>query len=335
MANIKDVAKKAGVAVSTVSKYINGGSVRSYNQEAIRKAIDELGFKINDVARTLKTNKAMTVGILIPNLESSFFTLIAALMEDCLQEYGYNAIVCDYRNDSSMEAEKLGFLISKRVDGVIAVPQGDLSDYDILKTQDIPAVVVDRPIDGMSWVVTDSYNGSKKAVEYLIANGHENIAAICGPDDVYTATERLRGYKDALLAAGIEYEIVKKGHYTLAGGYSCMKELLAQKLKPTATFVINHEMTMGAVIALNEAGVRMPEEMSIIGFDDMEMTKTINPPLTVVVQPARQISKIAADTLVGLMRGEKKLGENNIKLGTSLLIRKSVDDISDKGGEIG
>ena len=331
MANIKDVAKKAGVAVSTVSKYINGGSVRSYNEKAIRKAIDELGFKINDVARTLKTNKAMTVGILIPNLESSFFTLIAALMEDRLHEYGYNAILCDYRNDSSMETEKLDFLISKRVDGVIVVPQGDLSNYDILKTQDIPAVAVDRPIDGMSWVVTDSYSGSKKAVEYMIANGHKNIAAICGPDDVYTATERLRGYKDALSEAGIGFEAVKKGNYTLAGGYSCMKELLKLKPKPTATFVINHEMTMGAVIALNEAGVRIPDEMSLIGFDDMEMTKTINPPLTVVVQPAQKISKIAADTLIELMGGEKGRDETNIKLDTSLLIRKSVNDISRKG----
>ena len=335
MANIKDVAKKAGVAVSTVSKYINGGSVRSYNEKAIRKAIEELGFKINDVARTLKTNKAMTVGILIPNLESSFFTLMAALMEDRLHEYGYNVILCDYRNDSSMETEKLDFLISKRVDGLIVVPQGNLSNYNTLKTQDIPTLAVDRPVEGMNWVVTDSYSGAKKAVGYLIEKGHKKIAAICGPEHVYTATERLRGYKDALLEAGIDFEIIKKGNYTLAGGYSCMKEILALTQRPSATFVINHEMTMGAVIALNEAGVRIPEGMSVIGFDDMEMTKTINPPLTVVVQPVEQISKIAADTLLELMDGEKVRSDTNIKLDTDLLMRESVGGILSEGEKIG
>ncbi len=331
MANIKDVAKRAGVAVSTVSKYINGGSVRKYNAEAIQEAIDALDFKLNDLARSLKTNKAMTVGILIPSLESSFFTGIATKMEDGFLKKGYGIMLCDYRNDFEMEKEKLEFLVSKRVDGLVVVPYKSM---DFIKThsilRDIPIVAVDRPIEDRDSVYSASTDGAKKAVEYLIMNGHKKIAIISGPYDIQTANLRLDGYKQAHEENGlsINEEYIKYGNYTLSGGYTQMSNILRLKDRPTAVFVSNYDMTLGAMIAMSDQGQTIPKDMSLIGFDDMDMTKIVSPPLTVVSQPLDEISQEAVRLLLDRMMSDENKKATVTKLPTELVIRDSVKKIN-------
>ncbi len=331
MANIKDVAKRAGVAVSTVSKYINGGSVRKYNAEAIQEAIDALDFKLNDIARSLKTNKAMTVGVLIPSLESSFFTSIAKKMEDGFLENGYGIMLCDYRNDFEMEKEKLEFLVSKRVDGLVVVPY---KSVDFIKThsilRDIPIVAIDRHIQERDTVISDSTSGAFKAVEHLIINGHKKISIIGGPSDIQTANLRLEGYKKALKAngIGINEEYIKYGNYTLSGGYTQMSNILRLKDRPTAVFVSNYEMTLGAMIAMSDQGQIIPKDMSFVGFDDMDMMKIVSPPLTVVSQPLDELSKKAVDLLVNRMRSDENKKATVIMLDTELIVRDSVKNIN-------
>lgn len=330
MANIKDVAKRAGVAISTVSKYINGGSVREYNAEAIQEAIDALDFKINDIARSLKTNKAMTVGILIPSLEAAFFTSIASLMEDKFQEEGYDIILCDYRNNPNLEKDKLDFLISKRVDGLVIVPRNSEKYLGKEFMQNVPVVSIDRPIEGIDSVLSDSCLGSKQAIDHLLQNGHEKIAIISGPDDIYTTRLRLEGYVNSLETRGIvpREEYIRAGNYTLSGGYTQMCELLSLKERPTAVFVANYEMTMGAILALNEKGVSIPDDVSLIGFDDMDMVHIINPPLTVVTQPLELISQKAASLLLDRMKNNSTKQSVRLELETELIVRSSVKDIS-------
>ena len=329
MANIKDVAKRASVAISTVSKYINGGSVRSKNAVAIQNAIDELGFKINDVARSLKTSKAMTVGVLVPSLDGLFFTTIAAHMEDEFQKHGYNVMLCDYRNDASLEKEKLDFLISKRVDGLVIVPHHSEKYLENANRQGIPIVAIDRPFDGTDSVISNSLNGSMKAIETFVNMGHKDIAIICGPPEVYTAKTRLEGYNIVMQKHGIKIknEYKKFGDYTIAGGYKAMSELLEQKNRPTAIFSTNYEMTLGTIMAISEHSIKVPDEISIIGFDDMAMMKLITPPLSVVAQSIDKIGSIAAKLLIKRMSGNFENFPQTHTIETNLIIRNSIKRI--------
>lgn len=329
MANIKDVAKRAGVAISTVSKFINGGSVRSKNAAAIKKAIEELDYKVNDVARMLKTNIAMTVGVLIPSLDGLFFTTIAALMEDEFQKHGYSIILCDYRNDAGLEKEKLDFLISKRVDGLVIVSHDSLQYLDSRNRQGIPMIAIDRPFDGVDSVTSDSFKGSMEAIETFIEMGHNDIAIICGPHEVYTSKIRLNGYIAAMKNNNIKIvdEYMQFEDYTIEGGYKAMCELLKIKKRPTAIFTTNYELTLGAMMAINEQNIKVPNDISVIGFDDMIMMKLITPSLSVVAQSMDKIGITAAKLLIKRMSGDfEKFPQNRI-VETSFIKRNSIKRI--------
>jgi len=197
MSTIKDVAKYTGLSIATISKYINGGNVLEQNRELIKNAIEKLEYKRNDMARGLKTNKTMTIGILIPSLENIFFTTIVSIIEDILQDSGYGTIICDFKENVDLEQKKLEFLVSKNVDGIIMVSYGgDLEYIKSLSGKEIPVILLDRMIKGVDLdvVVADNLNASYQAVEELIIKKHKRIGIICGPKNTYTADERRKGY---------------------------------------------------------------------------------------------------------------------------------------------
>lgn len=336
MSTIKDVAKRAGVAISTVSKYINGGSVREYNAKAIKEAIEALDFKLNDVARTLKTNRAMTVGVMIPSLAGLFFTTIAAFMEDEFSKHGYNVILCDYRNDTDLEKMKLEFLLSKRVDGLVVVPRGSSKQLQTIMKQGIPVISIDRKLGDIEIdaVLSDSNKGSEIATDSLLQLGHEDIAIILGPEDVDTTTQRLDGYKSSMEKHStlLKDEYIKYSDYTVAGGFKAMCDLLELSIRPTAVFSTNYEMTLGAIMAANEKGVDVPNDISIIGFDDMDMTQLVNPPLSVVAQDLESIAKQTALLLLKRMNGEYEDFPNIMMCDTSLIERESTRRLNEKSG---
>jgi Transcriptional regulators len=248
-ATIKDVAKYAGVSISTVSKYINGGRVREKNRQRIEEAIKALDFKVNELARGLKTNRTMTVGVLIPSLENIFFTSIISYMENILLKNRYSTIVCDYRNDVKLEKIKFEFLMDKMVDGIIMVPhEEDIQYINKAFEKNIPVVLIDRMIKGIECdvVLTDNLNASYNAVEQLIMRGHRRIGIICGPKDVYTTQERLKGYirvhEDYSLQ--IDDRLIKFGNYDVESGYNLLLRLLEEVPPPSAVFVTNYEMTV-------------------------------------------------------------------------------------------
>jgi LacI family transcriptional regulator len=332
-ATIKDVAKATGLSIATISKFINGGNVLDENKVLIEKAIIELGFKVNEIARGLKTNKTMTIGVLIPDLKNIFCTTIVSNIENVLIQNGYSTIICDYKQNPDLEKMKFDFLVNKMVDGIITIPfdGSDAQGIQELLNRNIPVVLIDRAVKGVSCdtVLVDNLNASYDSVEQLIIKGHKRIGIICGPQNIFTAEERLKGYirvhEDYSMV--VDDNLIKKGDYEVESGYSLLNELLDSDNPPTAIFVTNYEMTLGAIMALNERNIKMPDELSFIGFDNLQMAKIVKPTLSIVVQPMQQIGETAANTLIKRLKGDMSNFPAMFRLKTELMIRDSVQEL--------
>lgn len=306
---IKDLARETGLGCATISAYLNGVPVRPYNKEKIEKAVKKLGYIRNDYARGLKTHRSRTIGVLIPELSNIFATTIISEMEEVLRAHGYGIIVCDCRTDLKLEQQSLKFLLSKMVDGLIVMPiSTDGGALDIALDTGVPVTVIDRLTDNerVSHVVINNTEISKRATEKLINEGCRQIALITGPNTVYTAKERRRGYREAIEAQG-EYDErhVYNGELSVEGGYQATKRILSDFPDVDGIFVTNYEMTVGCMIALSELGKKIGDEIKFIGFDNVEMSKVFTPKLTTVNQPLKEIGQFAADTILAMIDGDK------------------------------
>lgn len=283
------------------------------------------------MARGLKTNKTMTIGVLIPSLENVFFTTIVSHVEDILLKNGYGTIICDYKEDPKLEKEKFGFLVDKSVDGIIMVPSGEDLSFIREYHADIPIVLLDRMIKGFEcdYVLTDNINASYNAVEHLIIQNHKKIAIICGPQNLYTATERLEGYmrvhQDYQLIPNETY--VQFGDYTIQSGYHIMKKLWQMKEKPTAVYVTNYEMTLGVIMAVNDLRMEIPAELSIIGFDNIHLADVLRPALTIVVQPMGELARQSAELILKRLRNNYDGFPAISRFKTQLLTKESTQKI--------
>lgn len=309
---MKDIAKRTGLGLATISKYLNGGQVRPNNKKLIDDAVRELHFVPNEFARGLKTSQSRTIGVVIPELGNAFITSIITGMEDMLRKQNYAVIVCDCRSDVRREREAISFLINKRVDGLINMPT-DTSGVHLLPALEaqIPIVLVDRmlkPLAGkVSAVIVDNVDAAEKATRHLLNAGHTSIALILGNESIYTTQKRREGYQNALKEYDItpREELIVYSDYTMEGGYIAMKKLLGLTQRPTAAFITNYEMTLGAMIALNETQINIPDDMSFIGFDKLDLFGAIFPNLTLVKQPQNAISECVARQLLSLLSDEK------------------------------
>lgn len=326
---MKDVAKYTGLSVATISKYINGGNVLENNKKLIDEAIEVLNFRVNEMARGLKTNRSKTIGILIPNLEKVFCTSIVSNVENILIRHGYSTVICDYKEDIKLEKEKLEFLVNKMVEGLIIMPLG--GDESIIKEaidEGIKVVLIDRDLKDIECdvVLVDNLNSSYDAVEELITRGHKRIGIISGPKDVYTAEERLKGYRRVHedYSMTIDEKLIKYGDYNVDSGYELLNEFLKMKQPPTAVFITNYEMTLGAIMAINENNVVVPEQLSIIGYDNLQMAKIVKPSLSIVVQPMKVIGETAAEVLLRRLSNDVSNFPQRYRLKTEILIQQSV-----------
>ena len=279
------------------------------NRESIEGAIRELGYRVNEAARGLKTNRTATIGVLIPKLENIFCTSIVAFVENILIQHGYSTIICDYRESAQLEREKLEFLANKNVDALLYMPQyADASAVEAVLRRDIPVILLDRPIPGLScdMVLVDNLNAAYRGIEELLVLGHRRIGIIGGPPSIFTAQERYKGYRRVLedYSVAVEEVLVKFGDYQIESGFALMTEFLNQVPRPTAVFVTNYEMTLGAVMALNEAQIKVPQELSLIGFDNLEMARVVKPTLAIVVQPMVLIGETSANLLLKRLKGD-------------------------------
>ena len=304
---IKDLARETGLTAATISAYFNDGNVRTYNREKIERAIEKLGYVRNDYARALRTHRSMTVGVLIPEMSNLFSTTIIAEMEEDLRRKGYGVIVCDCRSDRKREQEAMRFLLSKMVDGMIVIPvTTDSKTFATALEKGVPCVAIDRLTDNkkVSHVLINNRSISAEAVKKMIDNGIEDIAIVCGDESVYTAKERLAGYTDAMKAAGLEDKALGEcGHLTIEGGYNAVKKILREHPHVKGIFVTNYEMTVGGIIALNEEGVKAGQDIAFMGFDNVEILKSLYPGMHTVGQPIKEIGRVAAETLISMMEG--------------------------------
>jgi LacI family transcriptional regulator len=303
VATIKDIAKYTGLAISTISKYLNNGVVREKNRRKIEEALRVLDYRPNEAARSLKTKRTMTVGMLIPNLRSAFDSTIISTLEEELTRAGYSVIICGYRKDPSLEAERLRFLLNKRVDGLVVIPSGVV--HDELRTfarEGRPLVLIDRPLAGIDCdtILIDNAAAAEEAVRCFLDYGHRRVGIITGPEEIHTAHLRLKGYFEAHKRAGlpVDHGLVRYGDWSMESGYSITKELLAARGGMTALLVCSDDMGLGALKALQDESLRIPQDVSLACFDILQIADILRPRLATVEQPALEIGRLGARLLL-------------------------------------
>lgn len=290
MATIVDVARAAGVSTATVSRVLNNHpQVDPRLAATVRKAAKELGYRPSRVARSLRTRQSRVWALIISDIRNPFFTDMIRGVEDVAYAAGYSLILCNAEQDAAKEASYLELAIAENVGGLVLTPSGPATDLAALHEAGIPVVLADRllatfPADS---VVVDNAAGARQAVGHLAANGYRRIACITGPLTTTTGADRYSGYRQALADAGLPQpeSLARVADYLETGGHSAMAELLALDERPDAVFAANNLMTIGALHAIAEAGLRIPEDIAVIGFDDMSWTTLLQPPLTTVAQP--------------------------------------------------
>ena len=331
---IHDVARLAGVSSSTVSKYINGGSLRPKNCKKVQQAIEQLDFKPNTVARSLKSNRTYSVGVILPSLSNTFCATIISAFEKELQKKGYGVLICDCDANFKAELDCAQFLIDKRVDGIVSMPLSDSPEFlSLAQDNNIPVVIIDqKPTDSICDIVlVDNADASYSSVRHLIKHGHEKIAIICGNPERFTANERLNGYIEALQDHNIPIREKYICHcdYRKESSYSVVKELMKLPDPPTAIFASSYDLTIGSIMALNELNLSLGETISLIGFDSLNLSGIIQPPLSMVTQPMEEIGQRAATLLLRRILGDYSDFPSTEQLKTSFISAKSVKRLID------
>jgi len=341
---IKDIAREVGVSHATVSYVLNKKADEKGVSEETKKRIlamaKGLNYRRNIIARSLVTRKSKVIGLLIPCVTYSFWSQFARSVEDASRENGYHVLLCHMNDDWQREIDEIDLLREYRVAGLIVAPAYDRPDTDIyLRLQDdkVNFVLVDQHLNGLecNFVGTDDKAGAYEAVTYLIKLGHRRVAYINGPRNAPTAQGRLRGYRDALADNNIAFdpELVEGDRFKREDGYKTAKKLLESGRKPTAFFAVTDMVAIGAMQAIKERGLRVPEDISVVGFADNEAVSIMEPPLTTVRQPIREMGRAAVRIILDETEG-KKWGENGIRdtekiiLKPTLVIRKSCGAIT-------
>lgn len=332
-ATIRDIKEQTGLSLATISKYLNGGNVLPENRIKIEAAIKDLHYSVNEIARGLVTSRTRTVGVVVYSIESLFNGTLIHHIGNALRSAGYGLLICDSMSDAETEAQNIKFLVNKKVDGIIVVPVSTNADFlEPAKNAGIPAVLLDRAIfDGdYDCVRIDNRITARKAVDYLVKKGHEKIAIIASGAE-YTGIERFKGYKDALKEAGIEVPkeyVENTGIHSIEYGTEAMERLLKLKDAPTAVFCTNYEITLGAIMHLNDSNKSCPEDISILGFDDLILSHIVKPNLSMVVQPMKEMSEKAVEVLLGHIDSDDGAAPVEVVVGARLKEGDSVKDLT-------
>ncbi|PKP55719.1 LacI family transcriptional regulator [Candidatus Atribacteria bacterium HGW-Atribacteria-1] len=330
---IKDVAELVGVHPSTVSRVINDDSrISEKTREKVFLIIKKLGYTPNAIARGLKTKRTHTLGMLIPDITNPFFAEIARGVEDAANKNDFNIILCNTDDRLKKERTYLEILRGKRVDGLI-LGTAHIKDKSILELEknNFPYILVSRNIEGLdkNCVIVDDEAGGIMAAEYLIKLGHRRIAHITGPLKTRSALNRLKGYKLTLKKHEIEYEdeLVGEGDFRIKGGYQVMKRFLKLAEPPTAIFAANDLLALGAMQAIQKKNFHIPEDFSVIGFNDIELASFVYPALTTIRQPMLEMGALAVKMLLRIIE-EGEFNQRKIVLKPKLIIRESCKKIN-------
>jgi DNA-binding LacI/PurR family transcriptional regulator len=312
MTSIRDVASRAGVSTATVARVLNGrANVSDELANRVKQAVAELHYVPNGVARSLSRGQTHLLGLLVSDIANPFAGQVARGLEDEATKSGYHVLVGSSDFDPERESELLGSFAARTVDAVALLSaRGATSAMQQLMDTQMPLVFVDRRPNGDSTapvIRTDNVTAAQHAVQYLIGLGHRDLAMISGPPTLPTASQRLQGFRTACRDAGLEVreECIREGFLGVDGGGLAMHQVLALRPRPTAVFSFNNLLAVGALGALREKNVSVPEDLSLVTFDDMELFPYIDPPVTAIAQPAYRIGVEAARALIGLLSGDR------------------------------
>jgi len=332
---MRDVAHLAEVSIATVSAVVNGTSVVSPKRaERVRKAMEALDYHADQIARSLKTGRTQTVGIILPDVTNPFYPEVIVGAEEVARAAQYSVILCNANEDLDQEQQQLNTLFSHRVDGVLIACSDPAISFDRLMRRRFPIVCFDRIPLGFrgDTVSTDNFTGAYEATNHLIQLGHKRIAIMTGRTELSTHSGRLEGYRKAMLAARLPVldEYTLSGGMQAQAGYDFGHRLFEFSDPPTAVFCTNNKLLLGFVRAMREAGVRCPEEVSVVGFDDFAWTENFQPRITTVAQPAREQGRRAMKLLIERIQtkaDETSMQPCNIVLKPELQVRESTGSI--------
>jgi LacI family transcriptional regulator len=330
-ATIRDIKEYTGLSLATISKYLNGGNVLPENRVKIEKAIKELHYEVNEIARGLVTNKTRTVGILVFSISSPFTGMILHHVGNALRKRGYGMLIVDSCDDKEIEKKNVKYLISRKVDGIIVLPVASKGDFLApAKSAGIPVVLLDRALADAQYdcVRIDNRKSTYHAMQEFISRNHKRIAVIASERE-YTGRERFNGFMDAMRDAGLEVpvEYQVRGTHSITSGYNGMKKLWTLKNRPTAVFMSNYEITLGAMLAMNESGFKCPDDISLLGFDDQLFFHVMQPQVYMVEQPMQAMGEKAVELLMRRINEETNESPMEIALGTSLHTGNSIKSL--------
>jgi len=334
-ATIVEVAKRADVSIATVSNVIRGTRrVSPKLTERVRAAIHELNYSPNEIARSLKVRQTRMLAMVLPDITNPFFPEIIRGAEDTAFERGYFLMTANTDEQVGRERRIVAALRSYRVDGVLlaSASGSDTSHLQGILDQGVALVCLDRTVPGVKTdaVLLDNVRGARECVRHMIQKGHRRIAIITGSLDLQTGRERLRGYEEALREADIPLEKsrILEGDFRHDSGYRLGKQILSQKnqsTRPTAIFVCNGVMTLGALKALEELNIRCPEDVALATFDDLAVDSPFHPHLTTVVQPSYEMGARAAGILIDRIEGRISQEPRTVRVAPTLIVRESTE----------
>lgn len=327
---LKDVATKLNISVSTVSRVVNNKNyVKPEMREMVMIALEELNYSPNQIARSLKNKSTNTVGIIVPDISEDFFAYVIKGVEEVFSKNGYAIILCDTGENPEKEDSYLNLLLEKQIDGIIlATVNKTPKALKFFFNKKIPVIFIDNlPNIKMNYdsVIIDNSKASCIAVEHLIEMGHRKIGIITGKLDETTGYERLMGYKKAFMINGIEIDesLIKTGDFKEKSGYENMKSLLKAGNKITAVYVASSKMAYGAVKAIRDEGLKIPEDIAVVGFDVHDVSGLISPGITTILQPEESIGKVAAELMIKRLQDKGEKLSQKIVLDPSQEIRES------------
>ena len=329
MVNMANVAELAGVSTATVSRVINNNApVSEATRSRVEQAIDELGYESNNLGRNMRIKRLQLVGLVVSDVENPFFTAVTRGIEDQAHQEGFGTILCNTDEDVDKESQYLATLRAERVPGVIVAPVGRRHRHlERYAGPGLALVTIGRRVPGLSvdLVATDNALGGESAATHLaVQHEYDSVGLVGGPPGLASAEERSRAFLSTIKNLGVESseEWIKAGNMREESGYEAASKILSLRRTPRALFVVNNLMTLGALRAASEHGVKVPDDLALIGFDDVPWAPYMDPPLTVIAQPTQDIGREAAKMLFGRLENSAKPIEER-RLAPSLLIRRS------------
>lgn len=323
---LRDVALEAGVSIKTVSRVVNGEpEVNEVTATRVAGVVERLGYRPNELARGLKGHRSRTIGLVVDDVSNPFMATCAQAIEAVAREHGHALILCDSHADLRTEDTYVGLLTQRQIDGLLLVPSRGHNVH--LKTEQqsgLPVVAFDRPAEGIQTdtVLVKNRAGAREATEHLIWHGHERIAFVGDVRHYYTARKRLEGYKDALRIVNLK-PLHSLGAHSIEQGEEATKEFLDGPEPPTALFAANILTALGALRATEDLGLRIPEDVALIGFDDFELAPVLSPRFTLVHQPTAELGRRAAEMLFDRLDSRTRPEPRRLVLPTELVVRES------------